>query len=113
VHLQEYQAAWRDTEPDVLPQNGLGAVGGPGVDPVGLTVAAEVVTAETGPPLTRRGVVLGPGEGSVLGFDEVDESVVDDRRVLRLELCSGQESRLGQLGIDQDATVFVGAAAGR
>ena len=100
VNLHNQQAAGLQLVSDVLLEEGLGGAGGPGVDPGRRLLAFYAVGAEAGPALARCGGVLGVGRCRVLRWDREDDGVMHHRRVLGLELASGQERRRGQVRIE-------------
>jgi hypothetical protein len=114
VHLNDQQTAGLQAESDVVLQEGLGGTGGPAVDPRRLLLfVPQTGVAEAGPALASGRGILGASSFRLLGRDREDDGVVHDRRVLRLELGSGEERRPGQLRIDHEAAVLVGTTVRR
>ena len=60
--------------------------------------AVHAVIAEAGPALARCRVILGVGGCRVFRWDREDDGVMHHRRVLGLELASGQECGVVRVG---------------
>jgi hypothetical protein len=64
-------------------------------------------------PSPRRIGVDPGGGGRLFRVEPVDDRVVHDGQVVRLEPAAGQVGRRGEFRVDQEAPVFVGAAVRR
>ncbi|MGW4947307.1 hypothetical protein ACWEOZ_37630 [Actinoplanes sp. NPDC004185] len=108
VHLHDQLAARRHLEAETGRHERLTGARSPVRDPG--RVPRHTGVTEAGPALARRlRVDVGGGLG-LLGAEPVEDRVVHDAGVLRQEAAAGQVRGLGQLRIDDEAPVFVGAA---
>ena len=116
VHLHDDLGAPVERGAVSLAGHRLATAGRPRAEPGGVVHVVELTleahAAEAGPALLRGGGVLGLGLGDLLVGDTEQDHVVHDLRVARQDLGAGQPGVLGQLRVEQEAPVVVGALAG-
>jgi hypothetical protein len=111
VHLHHELAARRHLEAEAGRHHRLAGAGRPVRDPGRIALHAGI--AEAGPALVGRFGVDGRGGLRLGRAQPVEDRVVHDVGVLRQEPAAGQIRGLGQLRIDDETPVFVGATVRR
>ena len=117
MHLHDHPRALAELLAEALAVDLLAPAGGPGAEPrcvVDLgAAAAQAGVAEAGPSLARRLGVLLLGLGDQVRRDAEQDHVVHDVGVSRQHVEAGDHLVAGQLRVQQEAAVVVGADPGR
>ena len=116
VHLHDDLAAGRERRTEARCVDRLRGARRPGAEPgcvVEVGAVGQAAVAEAGPALARVVGVELLGRGVLVGVDAVEDHVVDDVAVVRLHERAGEERVLGQVRVEQEAAVVVGADAVR
>ena len=117
VHLHDDPRAAVERDAVALARDGLAATGGPGAQPGGVVdvveLALETHAAEAGPAGLGRLRVLGLGLGDAVLLDPEQDHVVHDVGVAGKDLGAGEPGVLGEVRVEQEAAVVVGALPGR